>query len=803
MTFSISAGGNKEVPDLEVATSGTQYISPDGNGVQDSSELDFKVKIYVKSKKGYVPEYGLRIKNSSGDVITEVIETEKSDINWFIRIFTKYSEFTLEKSVKWDGFDTEGNKVPDGIYNVELWVKDSSGNIDDVALDDFVVDVAPPSVELVKPDKVIFSPNNDGNLDVLVIKQEKSTDESLWTGEMLDEDSNVVKTFRWENTSLPNVEWDGLDNNGNPAADGLYSYRINSTDLAGNKMEEKSLSGFILDTTLADVVFELTDTYFSPNNDGNKDTIIATFGQKTEEGFVGWSVSMADSKGNVILSDKGAEPGIYEAVIDGRGEQGEKLPQGSYTLGFSSEYENGARIVKTETVYLDTTAPVVDFKVSNPVFSPNGSGNRDTTEISMKSNKIVKWKGQITDSDGNSIGEMTSEETTSLIVWDGTDEDGKELADGDYYLETYFEDLAGNPYVPEKKKLTIDRADKKAQLVNIPGAEMIEKQIDGIAAFKVESDSTGGIEMWSFKVSDTDGNVIYEESGEGVFPEMIIIPGSRDEAEEGDYNVSFTAAYENGSKSQHFFKYFYDLTPPETDLVITATPFAVNGEVLDGQVYIDPNVKDDSGIYKWILKLKDESGEEDEADGSGLSDEGIVLYGEDYIADEVESGSRFDASLELVDMNGNRAVCEGDFTIDIIAELVNGRYYIKVPNIIFSAYKHSLYSRGKSAGDENMKSIRKVASLSKKYPDYTIVLEGHALNVFHSSKSNKEAREETVLIPLTERRALSVKKALMDEGIPEDRIRIEFFGGKKPVTSTKDKSIWWKNRRVEFGIDMK
>ena len=77
--FSAAAGGNKEVPDLEVSTSGTQYISPDGNGIQDSSELSFKVKLFVKSKNGYVPEYGLRIKNNSGDVITEVKETEKSD----------------------------------------------------------------------------------------------------------------------------------------------------------------------------------------------------------------------------------------------------------------------------------------------------------------------------------------------------------------------------------------------------------------------------------------------------------------------------------------------------------------------------------------------------------------------------------------------------------------------------------------------------------------------------------------------------------------------------------------------------
>ena len=109
-------------------------------------------------------------------------------------------------------------------------------------------------------------------------------------------------------------------------------------------------------------------------------------------------------------------------------------------------------------------------------------------------------------------------------------------------------------------------------------------------------------------------------------------------------------------------------------------------------------------------------------------------------------------------MNGNSTVVEGDFEIDIIAELVNGRYYINVPKIIFSAYQHTLYSRGKAAGDENMKTIKRVAELSVKYPEYIIVLEGHALNVFHGTGSTREKKEENVLVPLTERRAESVKK---------------------------------------------
>ena len=45
----IFAAGNKEIPEIPPVTSGTQYISPNGDGVQDSAVLKFSVKVFVKS----------------------------------------------------------------------------------------------------------------------------------------------------------------------------------------------------------------------------------------------------------------------------------------------------------------------------------------------------------------------------------------------------------------------------------------------------------------------------------------------------------------------------------------------------------------------------------------------------------------------------------------------------------------------------------------------------------------------------------------------------------------------------------
>ena len=98
----------------------------------------------------------------------------------------------------------------------------------------------------------------------------------------------------------------------------------------------------------------------------------------------------------------------------------------------------------------------------------------------------------------------------------------------------------------------------------------------------------------------------------------------------------------------------------------------------------------------------------------------------------------------------------------------------------------------------NMKSLEKAAEIYKKYPQYKVGLEGHALNIFlHKSEKARE-REEKVLVPLTRNRAVTVQNALVKEGIDKDRIELQWFGGTNPIVSVEDRKIYWKNRRVEF-----
>ena len=268
VSVSLHAGGKREEPSLTVTKYGTQYISPDNNKVQDSAELKFKVELYVKSKQGYVPEYGVKVIDKAGKTVKEVIKTEKSDIGWFIRLFTKYSKFTLEKSIIWDGKDLNEKVVPDGTYNTKIWIKDPAGIVREADLDEYVCDTVKPDITLKGPLNPKFSPDNDGSIDFFEISQTNASDEHLWTAEIYSSDNKAVKKYEWKGTPPEKLLWDGKDNGGMILPDGKYTYKLNSTDLAGNKMDEKTIEGIVIDTRNPAIVFRLSDHYVSPNNDG-------------------------------------------------------------------------------------------------------------------------------------------------------------------------------------------------------------------------------------------------------------------------------------------------------------------------------------------------------------------------------------------------------------------------------------------------------------------------------------------------------------------------------------------------------
>ncbi len=812
VSASLYAGGQREEPQLFVTASGTQYISPDDNKISDSAEMKFRVDLYVKSKTGYVPEYGVRILDASGSVVKEIMQKEKSDIGWFARLFTKYSKFTLEKSITWDGKNTAGTVVPEGIYGARIWIRDSAAITREADLDKYVVDITEPEVTLNRQENLKFSPDNDGALDFFEIMHIGAGTENIWTGEFYSEDGKSVKKYEWQGT-LPEVfPWDGKDESGNILEDGVYSYRLNCTDLAGNTMPEKTIEGIIIDTRNPEIVFNLSELYISPNGDGVRDFSVLTFGQNDPEGLLEWKITMADASsdsidGNVLYS--GTEPGIFEAVFDGKDSAGNAVPDGKYNIGFIGIYDNGARITRNGLLYIDRTAPSVSVDIANRIFSPGNTDGKGNAEIKFKSDKIVTWNGSIQDAGGASVIEVSDSDTTSLIVWDGRNSAGNEMPDGDYFLSAVFTDVAGNSTEISGEKITIRRNAGSAEILVIPGAVRRSEGKDSSGLyFKVVSESEDEVASWSFALikenGDTEGSgeMAASFSGEGSLPDHIFWDG-KEAAAEGFYTAVFTVMYANGAKlEKRIENVFHDLTPPLIDVAISTSPFIDAGGSFEGEVEIIIEVKELHGYYDWEVVIADKDDNVIMSySGEGEPESYVIWYGETENNYQLKPDSVLNVIVKVTDMAGNADSVKTDIPFNVPIEKRGSKYYIKTDDVIFPAYKSGIASGSRQQTGINMDSIAKVAEFHKSYPFYTILIEGHALNVLLGSGSAREIREEKILEKVTYERAMNVKKELIKLGVPEEKLQVKAFGGKEPVAPVRDLKERWKNRRVVFSLE--
>lgn len=91
--------------------------------------------------------------------------------------------------------------------------------------------------------------------------------------------------------------------------------------------------------------------------------------------------------------------------------------------------------------------------------------------------------------------------------------------------------------------------------------------------------------------------------------------------------------------------------------------------------------------------------------------------------------------------------------------------------------------------DDQKPELRENAEAIIANPDWgTIVLEGHA----------DERGSDEYNLALGERRASSVRRYLVDLGVPSTRVTTVSYGEAKPAVQGHDESAWRWNRRVEF-----
>lgn len=164
-----------------------------------------------------------------------------------------------------------------------------------------------------------------------------------------------------------------------------------------------------------------------------------------------------------------------------------------------------------------------------------------------------------------------------------------------------------------------------------------------------------------------------------------------------------------------------------------------------------------------------------------------------------EPGQNYSLNLVTVDKAGRYESASTAVTCDILIVAEGDGYKIRVPAIRFSSNSFTL---SKAESEElfqaNRDVLERIAALFLRFPDYSLLIEGHANSVYRNDPARFEREQREELLPLSEKRAETVKRALVLAGIEADRMKITGIGGLEPLTEEEDPESVAKNRRVEF-----
>lgn len=89
---------------------------------------------------------------------------------------------------------------------------------------------------------------------------------------------------------------------------------------------------------------------------------------------------------------------------------------------------------------------------------------------------------------------------------------------------------------------------------------------------------------------------------------------------------------------------------------------------------------------------------------------------------------------------------------------------------------------------EDIPTLKKVASALHKYPNLKLIIEGHC----------DERGTNEYNFALGQKRANAAKQYLITLGVPSSRIEIISYGEEKPLCTEHNEECWQKNRRAHF-----
>ncbi len=764
-------------------------FSPNGDGIRDS--VLFETEAAARSD---IIEWSIDVLDSAGN-----------------RVKTYSGSDKLPPSVTFDGRDGRGAVLPEGSYTANLEILYFNGNNPSSQTPAFNIDLSAPTAKVQLSDPV-FSPNGDGRKDFVTVKQETSN-EDLWYGVVTGPDGKDITKFQWRGKADVELKWDGLDDEGHLAKDGVYTYRLFATDRAGNFGGSRTVT-CTLDTEETPVILFASEKEFSPNGDGVKDTVLLIPHVKKKTGVNSYELRVLSESNRAIRRFEGTGAVPASIVWNGLTESGTKAPDGAYSAVIEVVYEKGDRSsAKSPPFLVDTIYPYARVVVEEKLFSPNGDGLKDLLEIEQGSSDEELWVANIYDSEGRTVKSSFWKGKVRLLVWDGRDESGNVVADGNYSYRLASTDRAGNTTMVDVLNIRVD---------TLPTPIFVTVSSDGFSPdgdgyresieFFLYMNDRKGIESWQFLLQQAETRRTVKSISGTTVPRKITWDGRGDSGVivDGIYVGEFAVVYKKGSRPvemSHRFR--LDTAPPQATIDTEPTPFSPDNDGVDDDCIISLIVDDLSSISTWEIRITDPQGSDfTRYSGTGKPAETIIWEGRADWGERVQGAWDYTLELTIQDEFRNTTTIEHKIPVDVLVDREGDRLRIVVSSFAFDGDSEDLISWERNAGrnsgsnaernaERNRQTLERLAANLKRYVRYTVLIESHESNTYWPDR-DRALQEESRLGPLSVKRAMTIKRELVRLGLEAERIETAGLGGRRPVVPYGDRLNRWKNQRIEI-----
>ena len=660
-------GKDTQPPRIRLDYPVTQSISPNNDGVQDILDIPLSI-----TDDRYISAWAYTIKDESGAAVRtitnkkpfEQLNTDQS----FWQMLTRVKQgVAVPPSVQWDGRLDSGGTAPDGLYYLSITASDDSGNSATAGPYPVIVDTSFPELTVTPPSEkqpIIFSPDGDGESDTLLLKQTTSPDAQVHAV-IVDSHGTVVRTFEAEEAPQGDFAWDGKDDSGSVVPNGVYTYRVEATDKAGNSVSHE-IPNIIVDAESPSVRMRIDTTAYSPQGDGLKDSITFSPEISGEKGVQTWKVDIIDAQGAVVhtITEDHAAP----ITFDGTTKDGAVLPEGTYTAVGTAQYAGGHQAVGTSPAFsIDTTKPKASVKQAPLVVAPAGDGSIGTVTLQQQLSENDTWSGSIhaLDKDGKVIDTPIytapiTKDTRDSFTWDGRTDGGQLAPDGKYVYQLTGTDSAGNTTKTEPQPLEVTTANAGIVLsANVsafsPNGDHIQDTITFMPAIRTAAD----IDSYRLTISDSSGTVVKTIQKNGAPPASITWNGTTEkegrtvQCPDGVYSARMELMLKDGQVKQSLIPAItIDTVAPTIELSIPYTTFSNDEKAVRSNI---PISQQSSTEKVWHGSIRSADGKTIRSMSWEGSAKDFVWDGTDTIGNRVADGTYY-YEVSAQDEAGNSVV---------------------------------------------------------------------------------------------------------------------------------------------------